>query len=150
MKTAIIYYSKHHSNTKQLLDAIGKNYDVDLINASDTELRDLSGYDLIGFASGIYYSKFHKLVTGFAERNLPQGKNTFLIYTCAAVKDGYTQTIENALKSKGAKILGTYCCYGYDTFGPFKLVGGVKKGHPDKDEIGAAVSFYEGLTDVVR
>lgn len=150
MKTAIIYYSKHHSNTKQLLDAIGKKYDVDLISVSDTETRDLSGYDLIGFASGIYYSKFHKLVTGFAERNLPQGKNVFLIYTCAAVRDGYTKTIEKVLKDKNAKLLGTYYCLGYNTFGPYKLVGGIKKGHPDKDEIGAAVSFYEGLIEKIK
>ena len=34
---------------------------------------------------------------------------------------------------------------GFDTFGPFKLVGGIAKGHPDEDEIRGAVEFYEGL-----
>ncbi len=28
---------------------------------------------------------------------------------------------------------------------PFKLVGGVAKGHPTEDEIRAAVKFYESL-----
>ncbi|HAP20133.1 MAG TPA: flavodoxin, partial [Lachnospiraceae bacterium] len=36
-------------------------------------------------------------------------------------------------------------CKGYDTFGPFKLVGGIAKGHPDGNDLKAAVSFVAGL-----
>ena len=46
---------------------------------------------------------------------------------------------------KHGKELGEYRCQGYDTFGPFKLVGGIAKGHPTDDEIKAAVEFYKGL-----
>ena len=53
--------------------------------------------------------------------------------------------ISEAAKDKKARILGTYGCSGYDTFGPFKLVGGLKKGHPDAKEIGEAVQFYRSL-----
>ena len=35
MKTAIVYYSKHHGNTKKVIDAIAENHEVDLINVSD-------------------------------------------------------------------------------------------------------------------
>lgn len=38
-------------------------------------------------------------------------------------------------------------CPGYDTFGPFKLVGGIKKGHPNEAEIDAAVNF-QGITNI--
>ena len=31
MSTAIIYYSKHHGNTKKLLDAIAARYEVTLV-----------------------------------------------------------------------------------------------------------------------
>ena len=34
MKTAIVYYSKHHGNTKKLLDAIVAAADVDLIDVT--------------------------------------------------------------------------------------------------------------------
>ena len=34
---------------------------------------------------------------------------------------------------------------GYDTFGPFKLVGGIAKGHPDEDDIKNAVEFVTRL-----
>ena len=34
MSTAIIYYSKHHGNTKKLLDAIAAKYEVTLIDVT--------------------------------------------------------------------------------------------------------------------
>lgn len=36
MKTAIVYYSQHHGNTKKLIDAIAAKYEVDLIDAAQT------------------------------------------------------------------------------------------------------------------
>lgn len=145
MKTAIIYYSKHNGNTKKLLDAIAKKHEVTLIDVTAAPSTDLSGYDRIGFASGIYYSKFHKTLLKYAEENLPAGKPVFFIYTCGAEKDGYTKSIEEVSKKKNAQILGAFGCLGLDTFGPFKLVGGIAKGHPDNTDIKKAVAFYEGL-----
>lgn len=78
MKTAIVYYSKHHSNTKKLLDAIAEKHEVTLVDVTDNPITDLSGYDRIGFASGIYYSKFQKALLKYAEEHMPEGKETFL------------------------------------------------------------------------
>ena len=36
---------------------------------------------MIGFASGIYFSKFHQSMLKFAEKNLPDDKKVFLICT---------------------------------------------------------------------
>ena len=99
MKTAIVFYSRHHGNTKKLLDAIAEKYPVTLIDATKNPSPDLSGYDAIGFASGIQ-----------------------------------------------AEILGRYECFGFNTFGPFKLIGGIAKGHPDSNEISGAVKFYKQLS----
>ena len=52
---------------------------------------------------------------------------------------------ENAVKSKQGKIAGKFSCKGYDTFGPFKLVGGIAKGHPDHKDLADAVTFYKGI-----
>ena len=53
-KTAIVYYSQHHGNTKKLLDAIaGFDKDVTLIDVTEKHEVDLTGYGRIGFASGI-------------------------------------------------------------------------------------------------
>lgn len=145
MKTAIIYYSRHHRNTKKLIDAIAAGHDVTAIDASEVKTADLSGYDAVGFASGIYYSKFHKTVLEFAGQNLPEGKDVFFLYTCGADKKGYTDAIGECVKKRNARILGEYGCLGYDTFGPFKLVGGIAKGHPDDNDVNGAVAFYNSL-----
>ena len=49
------------------------------------------------------------------------------------------------LKEKKTDIIGKFGCKGYDTFGPFKLVGGIAKDHPDEKDLKAAVSFVAGL-----
>lgn len=145
MKTAIVYYSKHHGNTKKLLDAIAQNNEVTLIDVTQAGNYDLKQFDRIGFASGIYYSKFQKLLLKLAEEKFPDGKETFFIYTFGAEKKGYTKAITEALRPHNAKILGEYGCFGFNTFGPFKLVGGMAKGHPTADETQGAVKFYEAL-----
>ena len=143
MKKAIIYASVHHGNTKKIVDAIAASSEVELIDATQVKEKDLSGYDRIGFASGIYYGKFHQAVLNFASVNLPTNKNIFLICTYGGT--AVWKSMEEIVAAKKANIIGRYACKGYDTFGPFKLVGGIAKGHPDADEIARAVRFYEGL-----
>ena len=145
MKTAIAYYSKHHGNTKKLLDAIANEKEVDLIDVTETEEADLSGYDRIGFASGIYYGSFAKQVLNFAKKNLPEGKPVFLIETCGSPRKGYFDAIREIAEEKNCNVIGEFEALGYDTYGPLKIVGGMKKGHPTKEEIEEAVRFYLGL-----
>lgn len=147
MKTAIIFYSRHHENTKKLLEAIknASSDEIDLFDITESAPQNLEKYDSIGFASGIYYSKFEKRVLEFAKNNTPDGKKVFFIYTYGAEKSGYTKAIREALSGKNAKILGEYGCLGFNTFGPFKLIGGIAKNHPDSTDISGAVSFYNNL-----
>jgi len=145
MKTAICYYSRHHGNTRKVLEAIAEGQDVDLIDVTSQPEAHLEQYDIVGFASGIYYSKFHDSVTDFAGRYLPEGKAVFFVYTCGSMRGGYTKTIAKTVMAKKAKILGEYGCRGFDTFGPFKLLGGVAKGHPSADELQKAREFYRSI-----
>lgn len=145
MSTAIVYFSQHHGNTKKLLDAIAAQEEVTLINVVENKTADLAAYDRIGFASGIYYSSFAKQILAFAERNLPEGKDVFFLNTCGAPTGTYFNAIRKITEAKCCRELGAYQCRGYDTYGPFKLVGGIAKGHPNEEEIKGAVSFYQGL-----
>lgn len=145
MKTAIVYYSEHHGNTRKLLDAIAAQHDVDLIDITKNPSADLSGYDRIGFASGIYYSAFAKQLLEFARTGLPEGKDVFFICTHGAPSGAFMKSIREITEPKHCKELGAYDCRGFDTFGPFKLVGGIAKGHPTEEELRGAVAFYENL-----
>ena len=74
------------------------------------------------------------------------GLEEAFLHTYGAKKEGYFKSIEAAVSGKQAEILGGYECFGFNTFGPFKLIGGIAKGHPDSDEISGAVKFYEQLS----
>ena len=148
MKTAILFYSKHHGNTKKLLDAIKEaDPQVDLIDVTTAGTVDLSGYDRIGIASGIYYTNFAKQVISYTADHLPEGKPVFFIYTHGAPTGVFLKGIREITGRKHCKELGEYRCQGFDTFGPFKLVGGIAKGHPTNKEIDAAVKFYRALPE---
>ena len=145
MKTAIVYYSRHHGNTRRLLDAIAARRDVTLIDVVQNPDADLAGYDRVGLASGIYYGSFAKQLLRWAEARLPAGAPVFLLSTCGAPRKGNFDAVRKIAAAKGCRELGAYQCLGFDTFGPFKLVGGIAKGHPTAEEIEGAVRFYEAL-----
>ena len=155
MKTVIIYASVHHNNTKELVCAIAAENDIDVVDATKITEKDLSGYDLIGFASGIYFGKMHQSVINFAEVNLPENKDVFLMCTYGGkpvfdsikkiVKEKKKNREKVLQKEKQGRIVGEFSCKGFDTFGPFKLIGGISKGHPDKNDLDNAKAFFKEL-----
>ena len=145
MKTAICYYSRHHGNTLKVLKAMAEEGDVDLIDVTLRQSVHLEEYDCIGFASGIYAFEFQKAVVAFARQYLPQGKPVFFVYTFGGAKGSGAKAVAEAAREKGCPILGEFSCKGYDTFGPFKLVGGIAKGRPNGRDLEKAREFYRGL-----
>ena len=143
MRIAIVYTSVHHGNTEKLVKRIAEECQVDLIDAIKQMNADLNDYDMIGFASGIYFSKFHQSILEFAEKNLPDDKKIFLI--CTYGGGANYKSIEQILDKKHASVVGKFGCKGYDTFGPFKLVGGIAKGHPNEEDMKNAADFVKGL-----
>lgn len=145
MKTAIVYVSKHHGNTKKLVDAIASVTDVTIIDGSEEINVDLNVYDCIGFASGIAFRNFYPEIFSIIENHLPKNKKVFFLYTCGTKYDIYTHLVKKRTLEKDCTILGAYGCLGYDTFGPFKLIGGISKGHPNEKEISEAVQFFMNI-----
>lgn len=148
MKTVIVYFSKHHGNTKKLAEAIAEKYPVELIDLAKQSGPDVSGYDRIGLASGIYAGSFAKQIMRFVRDKLPSGKQVFLMSTSAGPKQSYEKSVRKLLEQKtDCTIIGSYMCEGFNTFGPTKLFGGTAKGHPTQEEIDDAVRFYGGLNN---
>ena len=144
-RTAIIYASKHHGSTYKLVKAISGKYDIDEIDAEKLHFMDLSPYDLIGFASGIDFGKFYPSVERFLKENLPRNKRVFFLYTCAKKNSKFTECVKKEALEKGAVIMGEYGCRGYNTYGPWKVIGGMNKNHPSQEELEEAIRFYESL-----
>lgn len=147
MKTAICYYSRHHGNTLKVLQAMADKGEVDLIDVTTHQTVQLEKYDCVGFASGIYGFDFQKSVIDYAKQYLPQGKPVFFIYTYGGAKGNGTKAVAEIAQEKGCPILGEFSCKGYDTFGPFKLVGGISKGHPNTQDLQNARHFFQQILD---
>ena len=145
MKTAVCYYSRHHGNTRTVLQAMAAEGDMDLIDVTACHTAQLEEYDCIGFASGIYGFDVQKGVIEFARQYLPQGKPVFFVYTYGGAKGNSIKSLAEIAKEKGCPILGEFGCKGYDTFGPFKVVGGIAKGHPNARDLENARTFYREI-----
>ena len=81
MKTVICYYSRHHGNTRKVLEAMAGEGEVDIVDVTTRQSVRLEEYDCVGFASGIYGFEVQKAVVEFAWQYLPQGKPVFFVYT---------------------------------------------------------------------
>ena len=147
MKTAVCYYSRHHGNTLKVLEAMAQEGEIHLVDVTTRQAVRLEEYDCIGFASGIYGFEFHKAVTEFARQYLPQGKPVFFVYTYGGAKGSGAKAVAEIAGEKHCPVLGEFSCKGYDTFGPFKLVGGIAKGHPNQRDLERARQFYRGIRD---
>ena len=145
MKTAVCYYSRHHGNTLRVLQAMAGERELELIDVTSRIAVHLEDYDCIGFASGIYYAQFQETVLQFARQYLPRDKAVFFVYTYGFLRRGYTRSIAAIAAEKGSRILGEYGCRGFDSYGPFRLLGGIAKGHPNAEELERARVFCRSL-----
>ena len=147
MKTILIYESTHHGNTKKLVDAVAKRYGIRTATVEEAATMDLSAYDRIGIASGVAFGKFYEATERFMDNSLPKGKDVFFLYTCGNDSGKYANSVSAKARARDCRVLGVYGCRGFDTFGPFKLIGGIAKGHPTQNEIDGAVEFYGSLAE---
>ena len=144
MKTIICYSSRRHGNTRKMVEAMAREGEVELIAAAPRDFQ-LEDCGCIGLASGIYFGKFHPSVLDWARRHLPQGKPVSFVCTYGSGQGSGTQALQALAAERGCPVLGEFGCRGYDTFGPFKLAGGIAKGRPNEADLAAARAFYRDL-----
>ena len=147
MKSIIIYASTHHGNTRKVVEAIANELSIEVVDVAKIQEKDLRDYDLIGFASGIFFTKYSEQVLNFARVNLPVNKDVFFIATAGNPMNGNFNSIAEIARDKKCNERGRFQCKGFDTYGPFKLIGGIQKGHPDETELKEAVEFFKGLIE---
>ncbi|WP_368488294.1 flavodoxin family protein [Clostridium sp. BJN0013] len=146
MKTLIIYESIHHGNTEKIGKIIGEALNGDIRKINDVNLNALNEYDLIGFGSGIYYGKLHKNILNFIDNlKIMSHKKAFVFSTSGQGRIKYNKLVEQKLKEKNFEVIGSFTCKGYDTFGPFKLFGGIAKGRPNDNDFKKAKEFAKDL-----
>jgi flavodoxin len=159
VKTLIIFLSIHHGNTEKIARVMGKALKGELLKPREVDLNTLFEYDLIGFGSGIYFGKYHKSLLNFIDE-LPVMKNKkMFIFSTSGVKNGilqwpygsdFNKAIKEKLLKKNFDIIGEFSCRGFDTVGPFKLVGGISKGRPNEKDLKRAENFVKNLKNEMQ
>lgn len=149
MKAIIVCTSVSHGNTKRIAEVMGQVLAAPVVAPEEVTAADLPAYDLVGFGSGIFTGRYHPQLRRFVEA-LPAGERSqaFVFATSGLPEPGFqpfTRPLVRRLERKGFEVAGTFSCRGFDTWLPFKLVGGISKARPDADDFAAAHAFAEDL-----
>ncbi len=148
MSTALILYFSKGGTTTKVAGAIAeglkeKGCDVELCAIKDASPESASKYDIIGLGSPVYYYQLPYNVAEFIKA-FPtlRGKSFFTFLLYATHKFDTVEQINKIMRSKNAKPLGDFSCFGEGYF-----LGFLKRGtqfspdHPTKEELDEAVDF---------
>jgi len=150
MKSLLVLFSYHHKNTEKIANVIAKVLDAQIKTPQQIEAEELQKYSLIGFGSGIYGEKHHKLLLELADE-LPQVTNrkAFIFSTSAitgkakVAKDH--SLLREKLQSKGYVIVEEFACKVFNTNSFMKYFGGMNKGRPNAEDLKHAEEFAQNL-----
>jgi len=146
MNAVIICESVHHGNTLKVAEAIAGVLGVEIVKPADVDLRALSGYDLLGFGSGVYYMRHHKNILNLADQLAPsEFTRSFIFSTSGTGLPVFHAPLKKRLEKKGYSVAGEFTCPGWETLGPLKLFGGISKGRPNEEDLEDAREFAKGL-----
>ncbi|WP_462274315.1 flavodoxin domain-containing protein [Filifactor alocis] len=132
---AIIYASVHHGNTKKVVDYLSTKISATVVDVTKEKAFDVSEYDTVIFASGIYFNQFHKSILEYIDIVDIKDKNVVLLYTCGVRYLDYAKKLKKTLEQKGARVLGDCYCRGFDTYGFLAKIGGIAKNHPNEKDL---------------
>ncbi|MGW6376356.1 flavodoxin family protein [Rhodococcus sp. NPDC055112] len=149
MKALIVCTSVSHGNTRKIADVMGAVLSAPVMAPEDVDPVELAGYDLVGFGSGIFQMSFHPQLRDFVGALPPQPATAAFVFSTSGLPEPpfrrYSRSFERLLEQKGLKVVDTFSCRAFDTYLPFKLVGGRRKERPDINDLRAAHTFAERL-----
>ena len=112
MRTIILYASRHHGNTKKLVDAIVEAHPeidtLDVRSLGKNEYPDLHEYHLIGVATGIYYSEIDKDMARVLTNVLQPQDKVFGLMTYGGKNKWYGKDIDGICRMRQAIFMGVY------------------------------------------
>jgi len=151
----VAYTSVCHGNTLKVAEALAARLDATAVDASSLSAEAVRDASLIGFGSGIFFGKHHQaLLTCAAKCRSSNGTRSFIFstagfpYKTARVAGiDFHKELRRLLTGNGFEVAGEFSCPGYDTYGPFRIVGGIAKGHPNAPDLERARAFALQLID---
>jgi flavodoxin/ferredoxin len=151
MKNLIIYHTIT-GNTKKIAQAIYKGMcqtgeKVDIATIKDINVRDLAGYDLIGFGSPVMYMRELHNVTNFVENiESVDGKHCFVFCTHGANPGHYLSRVVPAMEQRGMLVIGWNDWFG-GVYYPVVPKPYFTDGHPDSIDLKEAQDFGREMVE---
>ncbi|MFD0417956.1 flavodoxin family protein [Streptomyces sp. NPDC127108] len=150
MKAVIVCASVSHGNTRRVADSMAQVLGAKVVSPEEADPAELAGADLVGFGSGVFYSRLHPHLTEFVKA-LPAGRGRAFVFATSGLPElpvaPFTRPLVKVLEGKGYEVDGSFSCRAFDTWAPFKIVGGINKQRPDAGDVEAARAFAEGMRD---
>lgn len=150
MKAVIVCASVSHGNTRRVADTMGRVLGARVVAPEQADPEELAGADLLGFGSGVFHGRLHPRLTAAVEA-LPAGRGRAFVFATSGLPElpfaPFTRPLVRLLEAKGFAVAGSFSCRAFDTWAPFKLVGGINKQRPNPDDLAAARAFAERLRD---
>jgi len=146
-RTAIVCESIHHGNTRRIAEAIAAVLDAELFATGTTPTATLAAYDLVGFGSGIYFGRHHRSLRTLVDSVPVLPRAAFLFSTAGLpwLSAWYHISLRRRLQRRGCRVLGEFCCAGWDTVGPLVLIGGLNWRRPNEGDLERAREFARFL-----
>ncbi|MER8114345.1 flavodoxin family protein [Streptomyces sp. NPDC094031] len=150
MKTVIVCASVSHGNTRRVADSMAETLDAKVVSPEQADPAELAAADLVGFGSGVFYSRLHPRLTDFAKA-LPAGRGRAFVFATSGLPEiplmPFARPLVRLLEAKGFEVEGSFSCRAFDTWAPFKLLGGIHKQRPNAGDLAAARAFAGRLWD---
>jgi flavodoxin len=147
MKTAIVCLSIHHGNTRRIAEAMAEVLGADVLTVEEAATLDGREYELIGFGSGIYFGRHHASLRNLIRHmpSLPRRAFVFSTAGIASLAPIWHNSLIRRLRRLGCQVIGQFCCPGWDTVGPLRLIGGIHTSRPNEDDLRRAAEFARSL-----
>lgn len=142
----LIVCPKESGNTYKVCSYVANNSEVDLAVVATRTGYDLSSYDVIILASGVYMNTAHKdMVTwiqSIEKDTIKPNTKVYLFLTWfgrGASDKAAFEAVKTVLKSKGIKLEDNFItCFG-------KGMGLVRISHPDEEDYKNVLSWADSL-----
>ncbi|WP_306317133.1 MULTISPECIES: flavodoxin family protein [unclassified Streptomyces] len=148
MKTLIVCTSVSHGNTRRVADAMAPVLEAKVVSPEAVDPAEMADADLLGFGSGVFYGRLHPGLSRFVEE-LPAARGRAFVFATSGLPElppaPFTRPLARTLQGKGYTVAGTFTCRAFDTWMPFRLVGGLNKRRPNTGDLAAAKEFAERL-----
>lgn len=150
MKAVIVCASVSHGNTRRVADSMAQVLSAKVVSPEEADVAEVAGADLVGFGSGVFYSRLHPRLTDFVKA-LPSARGRAFVFATSGLPElplaPFTRPTVRLLEGKGFEVDGTFSCRALDTWTPFRLVGGIHKQRPNTTDLHAARAFAARLRD---